>query len=114
MATMEEAKAALLAHHFGFVEDESGALVRVRDGVERTRFVPVDGGFEHYFRGEKQAHSLKPPSDPAWDAVYAALGQQRQDGVLPRFMEGHTPETSPQFYQWVWPPDEIVKVYGPE
>lgn len=100
MATMDEAKAVLLAHHFGFVEAEGGALVRTRAGKERTRFVPVEGGFEHYFNGEKQPHSLLPAGHPVWD------------GLPPGVRNGLDAAQFPRFFEWVWPPGEIVKVYG--
>lgn len=98
--TMAAAKAALVAH--GFVANADGTVFTLtrKNGVERTRYEVVDGGFKRFFRGEPMEHSLLPKGDPAWD------------GLPPGARNGVSASEYPKFFQWVWPAGDILKIYG--
>ena len=99
--TMAAAKAALVAN--GFVANDDGTVYtkyRNKGTVERTRYEVVDGGFHRFFKGEQAEHSLLPKGDPAWD------------GLPPGARNGVSASEYPKFFQWVWPAEDILKIYG--
>lgn len=93
-----DAVAALKAR--GFVEKDDGTLVEYRNGAERTRYVLVGGGFERHFKGERMVHSMLPEDDPVFD------------GLPPSVRNGVDADKFPRFFQWVWPAEDIVSIYG--
>jgi hypothetical protein len=82
---MDRATKALV--DYGFTQKADGSLYRGRKG---EKYVPVEGGFEHYFRGEKMSFSIK--SD------WAGVG-------------GLYPTTHPECFEFTFPPEWIINEY---
>lgn len=94
MATMEEAKAALEAYPFFVANDDRTLFTRVKPGGRVTdRYEVVDGGFRRSYKGEPVPHSVA----AKWVGV---------NGL------DHNNPAHGDCFEWVWSPDEIVKVYG--
>lgn len=94
---MQAARDALKAK--GFTED-GDVYTSSRGDVERTRYEAVAGGFKRFFKGEAMFHSMLPEDDPVFE------------GLPPSVRNGVDADKYPRFFQWVWPAEDIVSIYG--
>lgn len=91
---------------YGFQSTEEGLVFRGPLGQKRTRYVAVDGGFNRYEWEDGAWRQYPYTIHPDWEGIAGLAFDAKQAAMF----EGA--RLKPDCFEWVWPEDEIVTVYG--